>query len=494
MKGKIFMDYSISQVSERTKLKAHVLRYYEREGLLPLVSRSESGIRRYSEDDLEWLGLICCLKNTGMSIKQIKDFVELSMQGEQTLKQRCDMLIEHKADVEAQIKEMQKHLLKVEHKIKHFTAQYEKYADNSYDPDFELKNILLSHGSSYSEMELSDYIKLIYQNEFGGGHLISNLSDSEMFLKSEYETVLAETRERENSVFIEAIGNGLSRIHLDRFKIKPGDLPLLNLLFAATANTHRGSMTGFGNKSSLLCEMAAKNLLPLKVGAVKSYLEEYLSRGCPPIRHSEVYRIKYHPHYRVIKADYAFYFPVFQAIQKLRECGHPIIIAIDGRCGSGKSMLAGRLSEVFTCNVFHMDDFFLPFHLRTEERFAQPGGNVDYERFGREVLGPLIEGRDVCFQPFDCTTGELKPHVYKPAQPISIVEGSYSLHPALANHYDLRVFLTCSPEIQKRRLSRREGQGMLERFLKEWIPLEEQYFNACTIQQICDLELDTTNL
>ncbi len=121
------MDYTIKQVSEKTKLKAHVLRYYEREGLLPFVSRSESGIRRYSEDDLEWIGLICCLKNTGMAIKQIKKFVELSMQGGKTLKQRCDMLAEHKKDVEAQIEKMQKHLRKVEHKIEYFTEQYEKY-------------------------------------------------------------------------------------------------------------------------------------------------------------------------------------------------------------------------------------------------------------------------------------------------------------------------------------------------------------------------------
>ncbi len=121
------MEYTIKQVSERTQLKAHVLRYYEKEGLLPYVSRSESGIRHYSEDDLEWLSLICCLKNTGMSIKQIKDFVELSVRGRETLKQRCEMLAEHKKDVEAKIVEMQKHLCKVEHKIKHFTEQYETY-------------------------------------------------------------------------------------------------------------------------------------------------------------------------------------------------------------------------------------------------------------------------------------------------------------------------------------------------------------------------------
>ena len=124
------MGYTIKQVSERTSLSPHVLRYYEKEGLLFHVNRSESGIRHYSEDDLEWLGLICCLKNTGMSLKQIKAFVDLSAEGKETLKQRCDMLIEHKQNVEAQIKEMNEHLEQVSWKIAYFTKQYNEYINS----------------------------------------------------------------------------------------------------------------------------------------------------------------------------------------------------------------------------------------------------------------------------------------------------------------------------------------------------------------------------
>jgi DNA-binding transcriptional MerR regulator len=120
--------YTIKQVSEKTSLAPHVLRYYEHEGLLPSVGRSRSGIRRYSESDLEWLGLICCLKNTGMPIKQIKNFVELSAAGDKTLKQRCQLLEEHKKNVETQIQEMQKYLRKVTHKIEKFTNQYKEHA------------------------------------------------------------------------------------------------------------------------------------------------------------------------------------------------------------------------------------------------------------------------------------------------------------------------------------------------------------------------------
>ncbi|MDR0600815.1 MAG: MerR family transcriptional regulator [Treponema sp.] len=122
------MTFTIKQVSEKTSLPPHVLRYYENEGLLPGVQRSRNGMRRYSENDLEWLGLICCLKNTGMSIKQIRSFVELSLEGDRSLKSRCELLREHKKNVEAQIEEMKKHLAKVTCKLRKFTGQYEAYA------------------------------------------------------------------------------------------------------------------------------------------------------------------------------------------------------------------------------------------------------------------------------------------------------------------------------------------------------------------------------
>jgi len=119
--------YSIKQVSDRTSLPTYTLRYYEKEGLLPNINRSAGGSRRFSDDDLEALELICCLKSTGMPIKKIKEFVELSALGGQTLKERCEILYEHKRSVEEQIKAMEKHLAKVKCKIECFSAQYNEY-------------------------------------------------------------------------------------------------------------------------------------------------------------------------------------------------------------------------------------------------------------------------------------------------------------------------------------------------------------------------------
>jgi DNA-binding transcriptional MerR regulator len=121
------MEYSIHQVSEKMHIRPTVLRFYEKEGLLPSVRRTPSGIRRYTGEDLEWIGLITCLKNTGMSIKQIREFVDLSLEGDGTLKRRCELLLEHKKQVEAQIDEMHRHLDKVACKIEFFSRQYAQY-------------------------------------------------------------------------------------------------------------------------------------------------------------------------------------------------------------------------------------------------------------------------------------------------------------------------------------------------------------------------------
>jgi DNA-binding transcriptional MerR regulator len=117
------VGYTIKQVSMKVNLSPYVLRYYEKEGLLPRVSRNENGNRRYSENDLEWLGLIRCLKNTGMSIRQIREFIDLSLRGSETLRQRRDMLVAHKRDVESRIQDMYRYLEKISHKIEYFTEQ-----------------------------------------------------------------------------------------------------------------------------------------------------------------------------------------------------------------------------------------------------------------------------------------------------------------------------------------------------------------------------------
>lgn len=119
--------YSIKDVSEKTGLSAHTLRYYEREGLLSGVERTSGGFRQYSDADLEALWLICCLKNTGMSLQEITRFVNLAREGDGTLRQRLEMLEAHRDDVIARMREMQRYLDKVNRKIDFYNEKLQEY-------------------------------------------------------------------------------------------------------------------------------------------------------------------------------------------------------------------------------------------------------------------------------------------------------------------------------------------------------------------------------
>ena len=119
-----------------------------------------------------------------------------------------------------------------------------------------------------------------------------------------------------------------------------------------------------------------------------------------------------------------------------------VIVAIDGKCTSGKTTLASQLAELYDCNVFHMDDFFLRPEQRTPERFAEVGGNVDYERFREEVLLPLKSGKAFSYRPFDCSTFTLAAPVTVAPKKLNVIEGTYSHHPYFGNPYDLKILLT----------------------------------------------------
>lgn len=111
------MGYSIGQVARKTGLTTHTLRYYEKEGLLPFVRKNSSGLRVFSDNDLGWLAMIECLKETGMPLKGIKQYIDWFAEGDSTLPQRLEMFCKQKEKIEEQIALFQKHLAKIEYKI-----------------------------------------------------------------------------------------------------------------------------------------------------------------------------------------------------------------------------------------------------------------------------------------------------------------------------------------------------------------------------------------
>ena len=169
---------------------------------------------------------------------------------------------------------------------------------------------------------------------------------------------------------------------------------------------------------------------------------------------------------------------VIERIERVFTEREHVFVASDGPCASGKTTLAALLQRRFDGNVLHMDDFFLRPEQRTPERFEE------------EVLAPLVAGNIVQYRPWDCHTGDFAAsHSVEPAR-LTIVEGSYSMHPALREYYDLMICLMIDSNEQLRRLEARNPR-MLQRFIDEWIPLENRYFEQTGTRAIANMVVDT---
>lgn len=339
--------------------------------------------------------------------------------------------------------------------------------------------IVHTHTHRYPEMEAQDYAKLAYQSEFGPAHMLS--ADPAVVL----QVLSQEWHDAPDALtptVPENIGNGLCRFPLSPRTWSDEGVQLLNRLFRLTAESCNGTSEGLESKLMLLES--------LPIPDIKEWIIHYRQSGCPAPRHSAAYNAAYHPHYRLLRSEYAHYFPLLLRIQSLVNAEHPVLIAIDGRCGSGKTSLAKLLASLFPCRLFHTDDFYLPMNRRVENWQSIPAGNMDLSRLREEVLLPARANEEIFYRPFSCCTQQLLDSVPMPPALLNIVEGSYSLHPELEQLYDLKIFLTTSKEEQERRLRVREGD-YFSAFQSLWIPLEEQYHHACGLPADT-LELDTT--
>ena len=101
------MAYTVGEMARRLFVLASTIRYYDKEGLLPFVGRSSGGIRVFTEKDFEWLRIIECLKKTGMSLKDIREYIELAMQGDETIARRLELFRKQRTVLETRMAELQ---------------------------------------------------------------------------------------------------------------------------------------------------------------------------------------------------------------------------------------------------------------------------------------------------------------------------------------------------------------------------------------------------
>ena len=162
----------------------------------------------------------------------------------------------------------------------------------------ELRAILIAHAKRYPLMQPTDAVKLIYQNEFGGGHLIRDEQACLNYLRREYTSVAKDP----TVPLYEDIGNGIIRVNLAA--VKPEDLERLGRAFIDSAAKHKGTMDRFLNKLEVLRKLANEGVFNFDTNALNAYLSEYEAAGYPAVSHSPEYRQAYKPAYRIIRKAY----------------------------------------------------------------------------------------------------------------------------------------------------------------------------------------------
>ena len=321
-----------------------------------------------------------------------------------------------------------------------------------------------------------DVIKQCYQAAKGAEHLLMDTTRARAYFDQEYAATPADAAQP----LFEAISDNVCRVNLAAWKAASLPTDWLFRMFVHTASVPMG---GSGLLEQYIKEAAVvASALPGWEEALAAWQEA----GTSAVHHSEEYRAAEKPAYRIVNGRFRCIMPI---LQRLQEDSSIRIIALDGRAASGKTTKAELLSAVLEAPVIHMDDFFLPPALRTEERLAQPGGNVHYERFAEEVLPSLRTGNAFAYRVFDCSRMDFGCSRDIPAAPVRIVEGSYSHHPALGDYADLKVFSSVDADEQMARILRRNGERMAEMFRTRWIPMEECYFNHFDIRSKADLVL-----
>lgn len=316
-------------------------------------------------------------------------------------------------------------------------------------------------------MQPLDFVKQLYQACYGAEHLLTDIPAARRYFLEEMDSVPPD-----DAPLFERISPDYGRVNLSAWKENHLPPEWLFRMFVLTASR--------------------KNV---SVPPVFS-----------PVHHSSVYREKEHPSYRVVCSRILRLIPLLLKINSLPQKKTPAVIAIDGRSASGKTTAALFLDFILnhaketddadivngaghagrTRGVIHMDDFFLPERLRTAERLAEPGGNVDYGRFLSEVL-PQIRGDGFSYRTFDCSEMEFGKLQTVENVPFRITEGAYSHHPRFGSYADIRVFSDIDPAEQEARILKRNGPARAEDFKTKWIPLEETYFREFRIKENADI-------
>ncbi len=351
----------------------------------------------------------------------------------------------------------------------------------------DIKRQLIDFSRRYPLMRTQDYIKLLFQSEYYGGHFVSD-DDSLRRLNKEVEVCMAQGGADEPlaDLFL-----NMARVNIRPFVRAGKNLVTLNRIFVESNRLGCGSREGFDEKINVFLQLVKEKKIDLPYYTVSREVGEYKKADYPVPSHSSAVKMNYAPAYRVVKKEYWQLFDVIEKIDRLLNSRLSVTVAIDGNSGAGKSFFANALKNYYGCQVLHTDDFFLPRAMRSKERLSEDGGNVHYERLRDTVLN--IKKTDGCeYQRYDCALDEFKKETLPPCR-LNIVEGCYSLHQSIRNEYDLAVLVKANRAVQVGRILVRDGKDKLKRYIDEWIPLEDAYLSRLDTTGVDTVVIDTSS-
>lgn len=319
------------------------------------------------------------------------------------------------------------------------------------------------HKNKYPKLEKQDIIKLIFQSSLGPSHFISNKDKVKDYLNKE----LLEEKNNEENLY-EYISTNYVRMNIFPYKHYYKETDTLIDMFIESAN-----------KANYNKDILKENLLNyLTLDDLKNYDYQAVS-------HSKTYKDNYKPHYRLINSRFIdLNMKYIQLDNFLNKQKDKSIIAIEGRCGSGKSTLSELFKDKYT--IIHLDDFFISIKEKSKINI-QKYGNINYKlvyenlSIIRNALNQNIA--KVTIKAFSCEKQEYYEKEIKLKNKI-ILEGTYSSSLYFKEFIDKITFLSVSRETQTERIQKRE---LSNRFFSEWIPLEESYFKENDIISNCDL-------
>jgi uridine kinase len=336
--------------------------------------------------------------------------------------------------------------------------------------------------SKRPEMEICDAVKMIYQAEYGGGHMIKDEINCYQRIENEGSSL---SIEQLSEPLWEDLGDRYARLNLSILRELPYDT--VGRMFYESSRVVSGNKDRFEQDISRLRELCEEGKTSFSAEALNQYMEQYRKKGYLPVSHSVAYTEKYHPAYRVVKKQYCTYLEAIIGVSRQLTNNGEVTVAIDGQSAAGKTELAGVLSIVYGGNVFHTEDFMKLSGAGINEK-TEINEIFDADRLKIQVLDRLNSGREFSYDVFSTDEGRIvTSHDVKPKR-VNIVEGLFCMLPKFRKYYEYRIYMGIDPLVQSKTILEKYGEFGLIDFQKRRAPIENRYLAKYMVSAECDLE------